>query len=683
MVNGLFSSKTFVELISYLVSVYVGFDSLKEALVVFSQLPEKNVFAWNWVLRGFVRAGQFAKTIELFHIMVEQGFTPDNFTYPLVLKACSGLSDLEQGKKIKEMIYLSGARYGPKPNIFVECAMIDMFAKCGDLAEARRVFDGMPCRDLVSWTAIICGTLQAGDWLEGLSLFRRMRLEGWSPDSVIVATVLPACGRLGDLSLGMGLHGLALRRRIENDLCVSNALIDMYCKCGNTHEAHCLFRLMDYKDTISWSTLIAGHSQNCEYGECLDVYVEMKESTMRPSSVTIASILPALAHQKHLKQGKEIHAYVVRNGFEFDAFIASALVDMYAKCGCMTEAEHVFEIASDRDIAIWNSMITGFALNGDTELAFGMLRRLSEATFRPNSITIMTLLPVCTRLGMLQQGQEIHGYAVRNGLGSIVSVMNPLIDMYCKCGCLKLGLSIFKQMIDKDSVTYNTIIAALGMHGNASQAFSVFSQMEEERIKPNKFTFIALLSACSHSGLVDIGRSTYNSMIHDYGIEPEMEHHSCMVDLLGRSGCFDEAWEFIKKMPVEPDIDVLGSLLGACRVHKRVELAKIIAKMIFNKKPDDPGYYILLSNIYAADGRWEDALKVRTMIKEKGLTKKSGKSWIQVGCSVHSFNARDRSHPEFNKLQITLEVLLLDMKDEGYIPGRGFSVQDPSGSYDE
>ncbi|XP_058076091.1 putative pentatricopeptide repeat-containing protein At3g01580 [Magnolia sinica] len=678
LVNGLFNSNSNVELASHLLNVYLSFDSLQEALIVFNHLPEKNVFTWNSILRGFVNAGQFARTIEFYHLMIAEGLTPDNFTYPLVLKACSKLSDLEQGKKIREMI-----RRGAKPNIFVECAMIDMFAKCGNLNEAWCVFDGMSQRDLVSWTAMICGTVQSGDWSEALGLFTRMRLEGLSPDSVIVATVLPASGRLESLQLGMALHGFSITCGIESDLCVSNALIDMYCKCGNTNEACHLFRYMESKDVISWSSLIAGHSQNCEYDKCLDVYFAMKGSAVRPSSVTIASILPAFANQKQLKQGKEIHCFVIRNGLEFDAFISSALIDMYTKCGSMREAELVFEITSDRDIAVWNSMIAGYALNGDTELAFGALRRIRESKFRPNSITIMSVVPICTRLGMLRQGGEIHSYAVRNGLGSIVSVMNPLIDMYCKRGYLKFGINVFEQMIEKDVVTYNTIIAALGMHGNAAQAFSYFSQMEKERIKPNKVTFIALLSACSHSGLIDRGWSFYNSMIQDYGITPEMEHYACMVDLLGRSGCLDEAWEFIKRMPFEPNIDVLGSLLGACRVHKRIELAELVGKRIFDKNPEDPGYYVLLSNTYAAAGRWADALKVRTMIKERGLIKKPGNSWIQVGCSVHFFLARDRLHPEFNEIQEILESLLLEMKDEGYIPNVSFSLDDLPGDHND
>ncbi|KAG1328316.1 putative Pentatricopeptide repeat-containing protein [Cocos nucifera] len=409
-----------------------------------------------------------------------------------------------------------------------------MFAKCGSLREARRVFDDMPMRDVVSWGAMICGTMHHGDWLEALHLFTSMRLEGIQVDSVSVATVLPACGRLGSLHVGMGLHGCAIRSGFGDDLCVSNALIDMYCKCGYTPLAHHLFRSMEYNDVVSWSSLIAGYSQNCEYSESVDLFIEMMGSGIRPSSVTIASILPSFSERKLLKQGQEIHGYAIRHGFEFDVFIASALVDLYCQSGSMREAEFIFEIMSDRDIAIGNSMLAGYAMNGNVDFAFQTLRSIRESGLCPNSVTMVTVLPLCNRFTMLNRGKELHGYVTRASLDSIISVNNSLMDMYCKCGCPDLG------------------------------------------------------------------------------------------------------------------------------------------KKIFERKPEDPGYYILLSNIYAAAGRWADVMDVRTMVKERGLMKKPGGSWIQIGSHIHSFLARDRSHAEFDKIYDIIGILLLEMREEGYVPDMSF-----------
>ncbi|PIA60624.1 hypothetical protein AQUCO_00300258v1 [Aquilegia coerulea] len=669
-------SNTHLVLGSQLVNVYVKFDCLHEALLVFNRLTQRNNFAWNAILRGLVDDGQLSETIEFYHFMLKQGVKPDNFTYPLVLKACSGLSALEEGRRVRENIQFNEIHFSVKPNIFVDCAMIDMFAKCGSLDEARRIFDNMPSRDLVSWSSIISGAVQNGDWYEAMVLFRKMRLEGLRPDSVLVATILPACGRLGAQPHGMALQGCALRSGFDSDLYFSNALMDMYSKCGNTHEARRVFHHIKHKDVVSWSTLIAGHSQNCEYSKSIEVYVEMKHSGIRTNAVTVASILPGLANLKLLRQGKEMHNYVIKNRFESDVFIGSALIDMYANCGSMREAGCIFEIMSDRDINIWNSMIVGYNLNGDTDSALLIFRRIGESILRPNSITILSVLPLCTKMGTLSLGKEIHSYAIRNGLGSVVSVGNSLMDMYCKCGYLEQGVQVFDQMVEKDIVTYNTIIAAHGVHGYGEWSFAFFNQMNNSGIKPDKVTFIALLSACSHAGLVDKGWDLYYSMTTEYGILPDMEHYSCMVDLLGRSGRLDDAWEFIKKMPMEPEVDVLGSLLGACRVHNRVELAELVGRQLFKKNMDDPGYYVLLSNIYASKGKWAEASKVRTIIKQKGLTKIPGNSWIQVGHCVHMFRVKDRTHKDNKEIEEILECLLLGMQDEGYLPDTLFSLDD-------
>ncbi|XP_068660684.1 putative pentatricopeptide repeat-containing protein At3g01580 [Aristolochia californica] len=676
LVTGLLHLDSSIDLGSELINAYVSLGSLQDAFLLFRQRPSKNVLSWNSFLRNFVIVGGYKEALQCFQLMLRDGPVPDNFTYPLVLKSCSGLSELERGREIKNLIYSNERYYGRKANIFVECALIDMFCKCGSLNEARESFDRMSQRDLVSWTAMICGIVQHGNWIEALDLFRKMRLEGFTPDSVIVAAVLPASGRLGALKQGMGLHGFSFINGYMSDLCVANALVDMYCRCGMINHACALFYSMEVKDVISWSSLIAGHLLNEEFNEGLELFAKMIESDARPGPVTIATILPGFSHLKLFRKGKQIHGYTIRHGYELDGFVASALLDMYAKSGALRAAEFIFDSASEKDIAVWNSMLMGYAINDDAGSVFKILQRIHKSKFKPNSITVITVLPVCTQLGTMKQGREIHGYTTRNGLSSVVSVQNSIIDMYCKSGSLEHGMKAFEQMVEKDVVTYNTIIAAVGMHGHFTRASSLFTRMKEEKIRPNKLTFVSLLSACSHAGQTALGWFFYNSMSGEYGILPEMEHYSCMVDLLGRSGCLDEAWEFIQKMPVAPDIDVLGSLLGACRIHKKIEIAELVANRIFDMQPTDPGYYVLLSNIYAAARRWADVLKVRNMVKEKGLAKKPGNSSIQVGCGIHLFNARDRSHKQIDEIHKNLKNLLLQMKDEGYVPDFSFFLHD-------
>lgn len=661
---------------SQLVNIYVNFGCFQGALLVFDKLPQKSNIAWNAILRGLVDRGQFSDAIQFYHLMLSQGIDPDNFTYPLVLKACSGLSALEEGRSVLEFIQFNETRHNLQWNIYVECALIDMFAKCGSLNEARRLFEEMPRKDLASWSAIICGSVQNGEWVEALCLFKRMRLVGILPDSVIVAAVLPACGRLEARHTGMAMHGCAVRSGFVSDLYVSNALVDMYCKCGDTDDAKCIFCNMEYRDAVSWSTLIAGYAQNCMYCESFELYLEMKSADLRANAITAASALPGLANLKLLKQGKEMHGYILKQGFESDAVLGSALIDMYTKCGSMGEAEHIFQMMSERNISIWNSLIVGYVSHGDTDSALRIFRQIWKTKLRPNSITLVSILPLCAKMGTLAQGKEIHGYATKSSLFEVVFVGNSLIDVYCKSGDLELGIKVFNQMMVKNIVTYNTVISAHGIHGLGEEAFSFFEQMKEERIRPNKVSFIALLSACSHAGLIDKGWLLYNSMMADYHIHPEMEHYCCMVDLLGRAGNLDGALNFIKKMPVEPDINVLGSLLGACRVHNKLELAELLGNQILQKNLKDSGYYVLLANIYASTKRWKDVPDVRTVIREKGLIKKPGSSWIQLDGCIHVFHARGIMHPQLHKIQEILKRLLFEMKVEGYMPDQSLFSHD-------
>ncbi|RDX69242.1 Pentatricopeptide repeat-containing protein, chloroplastic, partial [Mucuna pruriens] len=652
---------------SQLVNVYVNLGCLQHAFLTFRSLPHKSHIAWNAILRALLGTRHFTHAIHFYLSMLQHGVTPDNYTYPLVLKACSSLHALELGRWLHATILYNHFHHKIKANLYVHCALIDMFAKCGSLEDARRIFEEMPTRDLASWTALVCGTMWNGEWLEALSLFRKMRSEGLKPDSVIVASILPACGRLEAVKLGMALQGCAVKSGFHCDLYVANAVIDMYCKCGDPLEARLVFSCMVYRDVVSWSTLIAGYSQNRLYQESYKLYIGMVNEGLTTNATVAATVLPALGKLKLLKQGKEMHGFVLKGGLVSDVVVGSALIDMYANCRSIKEAESIFECMSDKDIMVWNSMIVGYNLVGDFESAFFTFRRIWGAEHRPNSITLMSVLPICTQLGALRQGKEIHGYVIKSGLGLNVSVGNSLVDMYSKCGFLELGAKVFNQMMVRNVITYNTMISACGAHGLGEKGLAFYEQMKEEGIRPNKVTFISLLSACSHAGLIDRGWWLYNSMINDYGIEPDTEHYSCMVDLIGRAGDLEGAYKFITRMPMTPDANVLGSLLGACRLHNKVELAELLAEHIFQLNPDDPGYYVLLSNLYASGKRWEDMSKVRSMIKDKGLEKKPGSSWIQVGHCIYVFHATSTFHPAFAQIEETLNSLLLVMKSEDYM----------------
>uniref|UniRef100_A0A0D9X1X2 Cytochrome P450 n=1 Tax=Leersia perrieri TaxID=77586 RepID=A0A0D9X1X2_9ORYZ len=614
-------------LVAQLVRAYAKLGELGHALRVFDGMPRRNSFAWNAVIKGLVDVGRLSDALEMFWEMVHDGsVAADGFTYPPVIKACAALGDVEQGRKVWEIVEADIARGDARPNVFVQCALVNMFAKCGCLDEARRVFESMEVRDLVAWTAMIGGSVHAGDWIEVVDLFNQMRSEGFGVDSVIAATVISACGRAGELQVGIALHGCAMKSGVSSDICVSNALVDMYCKCGYVEMADCLFRYTKSKDVVSWSSLIAGYSQNGMHNVSISLFCEMISSGIKPNSSTLASILPCLSDLKLIRNGKEIHCFSIRHGLEISEFVVSALIDLYSRQGLIRVAETIFWVMPDKDLAIWNSMIAGYAVNGHPDSAFCALRALQKVGLRPDHVTVVSILPVCNQHSMVIQGKELHAYIVKHHIGSVCSVNNALIDMYCNCGFLEVAKDIFRLMTERNTVTYNILISSFGKHSHEDQALSFFDLMKRDGIAPDKVTFVALLSCCSHAGLIDKGLHFYRSMLQDYNISPEKEHYSCIVDLYSRYGKLDEACCFITNMVEEPEIDVLGGLLGACRVHNRMDIAEMVGKRILEQNPNDPGYHILLSNIYADAGMWSDVIRMRNMMQEKSLKKEKGNS---------------------------------------------------------
>uniref|UniRef100_A0ACD5UJ96 Uncharacterized protein n=1 Tax=Avena sativa TaxID=4498 RepID=A0ACD5UJ96_AVESA len=617
-------------LAAQLVQVYAKLGETGHALRVLDGMPRRNSFAWNAVIKGLVDTGRFTEALETYWAMVNDGsVTADGFTYPPVIKACAALGAVEEGRLIREHVEAGFPRGNATPNVFVQCALVDMFAKCGCLGEARSVFESMQNRDLAAWTAMIGGAVHAGEWLDAMSSFNRMRSEGFYTDSVILATVIPACGRMKELQTGTALHGCAVTCGVADYTCVSNALVDMYCKCGSLEMADYLFRSIRFKDVVSWSTLIAGYSQNGMYRMSVSLFTEMvKAAGSKPNSNTMASILPSLSELKLLGHGKEIHGFSLRSGLDQSKFLGSAFIDFYSRQGFIRKSETLFELMPKTDV-LWNSMVAGYATNGDTDSALRVFRALQKVGLKPDHVTVISVLPLCNHHSRLIQGKELHAYVVRHYMSSVCSVSNALIDMYCKCCCLEKGKEIFQRMAERDAATYNTLISSFGKHGHEGQAIMLFDLMKRDGIAPDKVTFVALLSSCSHAGLIDKGLYFYHSMLQDYNISPDKEHYSCVVDLYSRSGKLDDAWKFISSLREQTEIDVLGCLLGACRVHNRVDIAELVSKRIFEQNPSDPGYHILLSNIYADAGMWSDVTRIRTIIEERNLKNKTGNSLMR------------------------------------------------------
>lgn len=404
-------------------------------------------------------------------------------------------------------------------------------------------------------------------------------------------------------------------------------------------------------------------------------------------------------HLLDVSNGRVIHGCVQKLGLQSNLFLQNAILNLYGTCGVHGDARLLFERMPLRDVVTWNIMITHLLKRDDLDGAYDLFLRTPERNVRswtlmiagyvqcgkpkeairlflemektgvsPNEVTVVAVLAACADLGELYLGRRIHEYSRRNGFQRNIRLSNTLIDMYVKCGCLEGAQQVFNVMEERTIVSWSAMIAGLAMHGKAEQSLRLFSDMIQLGVRPNEVTFIGLLHACSHMGLVDEGRKFFASMTKDYGIVPRIEHYGCMVDLFSRAGLLQEAHEFIRNMPIKPNGVVWGALLGGCKVHKNIELAEEAIAHLSQLDPLNDGYYVVLSNIYAEAQRWEDTARLRKLMRERGVKKTPGWSSITIDGTVHEFVAGDETHPQAVEIFKMWEKLLEQMKRNGYVP---------------
>lgn len=596
---------------------------------------------------------------------------PDFFTFPVALKSCL---DIVDGRKIHCWVL----KLGFELDLFVVASLIHMYARFGLVIDARQVFDEIPCRDLGSWNAMISGYCQNGNAVEALALFEDMRLNGVRIDPVTISSVLPVCAPLNDLSTGRLIHVYVIKNALGYDVFVSNALINMYARSGCIEDAQQIFDGIVVRDFVSWNSIIAAYEQIGKPNSALWFFEDMKQNGFQPDVLTLVSLASVVAQIGSCHKGRSVHGFSMRKGWILeDIFVGNAIVDMYTKLGQIDYAQMVFDRMDVKDVISWNTLITGYAQNGLANEAIELYQMMENCEgLAADQGTVVSVLPALSHVGALQQGKRIHGLSIRIGLHMDVFVCTCLIDMYAKCGRLVDAMLLFDQAPRSSSVPWNAIISGHGIHGYGEKALELFSAMQEEGVKPDHVTFVSLLSACSHSGLVDQGEQCFQLMCSEFGIEPNLKHYACMVDLLGRAGQLDTAFEFIKRMPVTPDASVWGALLGACRIHGNVELAALASDRLFEIDSENVGYYVLLSNIYAKFGEWEGVDKVRSLARERGLRKTPGWSSIVVNNRVNVFFTGNQSHPQSEDIYEELGVLLAQMKSLGYVPDYSFVLQD-------
>eukprot|EP01018_Ginkgo_biloba_P040022 Gb_26861 [translate_table: standard] len=657
---------------SKLLNIYAKCGSLEYARQLFDQMSERNEVSWNMMIARYVQDGRGEESLVLFRQMQRAYGKPDEFTFASVLRVCSTLAVFEQGKQVHACII----RRGYASNLVLGSALVDVYAKCRRLADARQVFDEMSETNVVSWTAMIAGYTQCKHGKEALMLFNRMQQARVNPNDFTFATILKACVSLSAQEFSEQVHACIIRSGFESNAVVASALIDMYAKCGKIHDARLVFDRNLQRNTVLWTTMIAGYSQHGYGEEALITFSQMQQTGIKPDEFTFSSILRACAGLAALDQGKRFHAHIIRSGLQSQIILASALVDLYAKCGSIERARQVFDNISERNVVSWTAMIGGYVQHGYGWEALVLFRQMQRTGMNSDQFTFASILTACANLATAEQGKQVHALIIKSELNLHFVLASALVDMYAKCGIIEEARHVFDKMSERDVVLWTVMIAGYGKYGHVKEVFQLLKQMQEADMKPNHITFLAILSACSHAGLVEEAWHYFGSMTHDYCFTPRVEHYTCMVDLLGRAGHLVEAYDFINKMPIEPDPAIWGALLSACRIHANIELGILAAEKLFELDPDSSGNYVVLSNMYAASSRWEDVSKVRQMMKDRGLKKEPGCSWIEVQKRVHVFLVGDKSHPQSEEIYATLERLNGQIQEVGYVPSTNILLHD-------
>lgn len=625
----------------------------------------------------FAHNGREFEAAATFVRMLEIGEYPNQFCFASVIRACSNAENAWIGRVVFGSVIKTGFLVS---DVCVGCALIDMFAKIGDLVSARKVFDVMPERNVVAWTLMMTRYAQSGFTREAVGLFLDMELSGLKPDQFSLTSVISACAELGCIELGQQLHSRAIQAGLASDVCVGCSLVDMYVKCsaeGSMENSRKVFDKMPEHTVMSWTAIITGYVQSGgQDEEAIRLFCEMKMEKVQPNHFTFSSVLKACANLSDSSMGEQVYAHVVKSGLASVNCVGNSFVSMYTRSGRMEEAQKAFNVLFEKNLISYNIMVDGYAKNTRSEEAFELFHQIEDIGIGVSGFTFASLLSAAASIGVLGKGEQLHARLLKSGFESDQCVANALISMYARSGSIEGASEVFNEMFDRNVISWTSMITGFAKHGYAEKALELFHQMVLAGVKPNEVTYVAVLSACSHVGFVEEGRKHFYSMSKDHGIVPRIEHYACMVDMLARTGFLKEAYEFIKSIPFTADALVWRTLLGACQVHGNMELGSLAAKRILELEPHDPAAYVLLSNLYAATGQWQNVTEVRRSMKEKNLTKESGCSWVEINGNVHKFFVGDTSHPQAQEIFDKLDRLACEIKGMGYVPATNFVLHD-------
>ncbi|KAH7292687.1 hypothetical protein KP509_29G081200 [Ceratopteris richardii] len=600
-----------------LVDMYAKCGALNKALDVLEGLPIRNVISWTSLISGYAKNGLGKEALACYQRMKSEGVAPNVVTFTCMLKACGSIRALNEGVSLHDEIVVKGLL---DKDVMLGNAVVDMYAKCGALAKAHEVFEGIHNCNVVTWNTLIAGYVQEGQVKEALSCFEQMQSEGFVPNAVTLTSILKACGNAKATEVGEKIHEkIDKEGLLGKNVILGTALMDMYIKCGALMKAQEVHEKFTSRDVVSWTTLIEGFSQHSQVEEALNCIKQMQREGITPNTITFSCILRACGSIGDLEIGKQIHDEIINQGLGISDMLGTALVDMYARCGALPKAHQVLEELPTRTVACWTALIDGYAQEGQGEEALRCFEKMQHEGFPPDALTFVCALKACSSIGVVDKGKEIHDQVSRQGLlHENIILGTALVDMYAKCGALEKACTLLEELPASDAVPWNTLIAGYAQQGQSEQVLECFKKMESKGISPDAFTMFCILNACNHSGLVDEAQIYFANFSSKHGTKLDLEHYTCMIDLYGRAGHLEKAVTIFQKMPHSTSNVALHALLGACCKWRDVKMGRWAFEQAVQIDKSDATPYIYMANIYAHLGMHEYADAIGVMREEFG-----------------------------------------------------------------
>ncbi|XP_065880335.1 pentatricopeptide repeat-containing protein At3g12770-like [Euphorbia lathyris] len=597
----------------------------------------------------------------------------DSSCYVPLLRECIYKNSVSDA----QLIHAHMVKTGTHKEFALISYLVNVYAKCGSMGIARKVFDELPRRNVVVWTALMTGYIHNSQPDLAIQVFINMLEAGSFPSTFTLGVVLNACSSLNSIQLAKQLHAFIFKYKNDYDSSIGNALCSLYSKFSSLESALLVFRSIQEKNVISWSAVISACGENSEASMGLRFFVEMLLQDIEPNEFTLTTVLSLCCVMLALGLGRQVHSLSIKLGYQSNQRIMNSVMYLYLKCGCIDEAHKLFNKMESTNLVTWNAMIAGYAQAMDlakddfsvhqsgTE-ALRIFLKLNRTDMKPDLFTLSSMFTVCSRLLALEQGEQFHAHTVKSGFLSDVVVGTALVNMYGKCGNIQGASRAFVEMSKRTLISWTSMITTFAQHGQSQRALELFEDMRLAGFRPNQVTFVGVLAACCNAGMVDEALAYFEIMQKEYRIKPVMDHYGCLISMFVKLGRLDEAFDVIKKMDFEPNELIWSVLIVGCRLHGKQELGFYAAEQLLKMKPNDVETYVKLLNMYISAERWEDVSRVRKLMKEEKIGKLKDWSWINIKDKVHSFKTKRQLHGQNTEMHMLLEELHDKAKHLGY-----------------